>query len=339
MSDTKYTFKDFKSDSEVRWCPGCGDYGILTAVQRAMAELEDVEHEDHAVISGIGCSSRFPYYMNTFGFHTIHGRAAAIATGVKCANPKLMVWQISGDGDAMAIGGNHFIHAIRRNVDLNMIVFNNKIYGLTKGQYSPTSDRGCVTKTSPFGTIENSFNVGQLVLGAGGTFFARTLDVNMKHNQQMCLEAAGFKGSAVIEVLQNCVIFNDGIHFEITKAEDKKNKQLFLEHGKPMIYGENDNLGLMLDKKGKLISVEIGKNGISEADILVHDAHCEDAFIHNHLIGMSLPDLPVAFGVIRAVKSPPYNECLEEQLEDVGNKSKIHNMDELMNAGDTWTVN
>ncbi|MFV0346187.1 MAG: 2-oxoacid:ferredoxin oxidoreductase subunit beta [Bacteroidales bacterium] len=338
MADTKYTFKDFKSDNEVRWCPGCGDYGILTAVQRSMAELEDIEHEDHAIISGIGCSSRFPYYMSTFGFHTIHGRAAAIASGVKCANPNLTVWQISGDGDAMAIGGNHFIHAIRRNINMNMIVFNNKIYGLTKGQYSPTSDRGCVTKTSPFGTVENSFNVGQLVLGAGGSFFARTMDVNLKHNQQMCTDAARFKGTAVIEVLQNCVIFNDGIYSDITKADNKKDRQLFLEHGKPMIYGENNNLGLMLDKAGKIISVEIGKNGITETDILVHDAHCEDTHIHNHLIRMSLPHLPIVFGVIRAVDSPVYDECMELQVEEIEHKSKIHNMDELMNSGDTWTV-
>ncbi len=209
MDEIKYTLKDFKSENEVRWCPGCGDYAIMNGIQRVMADL-GVRHKDFAVISGIGCSSRFPYYMSTYGFHTIHGRATAVASGVKCANPALSVWVITGDGDAMAIGGNHFIHLVRRNIDLNVIIFNNKIYGLTKGQYSPTTDRGFKTKTSPFGTIEDPFVPGQLVIGAGGTFFARSIDGNLKLSQDIFNEAARHPGTSIVEVLQNCMIYNNG---------------------------------------------------------------------------------------------------------------------------------
>jgi 2-oxoglutarate ferredoxin oxidoreductase subunit beta len=207
MEEIKYTIKDFKSENEVRWCPGCGDYAIMNAIQRVMADA-GIRHEKYAVISGIGCSSRLPYYMSTYGFHTIHGRALAVASGVKCANPELSVWVATGDGDAMAIGGNHFIHLIRRNIDINVIVFNNKIYGLTKGQYSPTTDRGFKTKTSPYGTIEDPFNPGQLVIGSGGTFFARSIDGNLKLSQDIFAEAMRHKGTSIVEVLQNCMIYN-----------------------------------------------------------------------------------------------------------------------------------
>jgi 2-oxoglutarate ferredoxin oxidoreductase subunit beta len=225
MAET-YTAKDLKSGSEVRWCPGCGDHAIINSVQKAMADM-GVPHEKFAVISGIGCSSRFPYYMSTYGFHTIHGRATAIASGVKSANPDLTVWVITGDGDALAIGGNHFIHMIRRNLDLNVVLFNNKIYGLTKGQYSPTTDRGFITKTSPFGTVEDPFNPGQLVLGARGTFFARGIDNNVKHTSEVLLEAAAHKGTSVVEVLQNCVIFNDGIHDQIADPKYRNERLIF----------------------------------------------------------------------------------------------------------------
>jgi len=296
-----------------------------------------ISHEKFAIISGIGCSSRFPYYMSTYGFHTIHGRAAAVASGVKCANPELSVWVITGDGDAMAIGGNHFIHLIRRNIDLNLILFNNRIYGLTKGQYSPTSDRGFKTKTSPFGTIEDPFVPGQLVIGAMGTFFGRSIDGNVKMTQQVLGGAAQHKGTSVVEVLQNCVIYNNGIHSAITDPNFRSERQLLLEHGKPMIFGENEDKGLILEK-GKMKVVKIGENGVSVDDILVHDAIEEDPFLHMALINMQLPDFPVAFGVIRSVAAPVYDIELEGQINQVQQNRKISSMDELLNSGNTWEV-
>jgi 2-oxoglutarate/2-oxoacid ferredoxin oxidoreductase subunit beta len=337
MIDTlEYTLKDFKSENEVRWCPGCGDHAVLNSIQKAMANL-GIRHEDFAVISGIGCSSRFPYYMSTYGFHTIHGRAAAIASGVKCANPKLCVWEITGDGDALAIGGNHFIHLLRRNIDLNIILFNNKIYGLTKGQYSPTTDRGAVTKTSPYGTIESPFIPGHLALGAGGTFFARVVDNNIKHSQEVFEEAAKHQGTSLVEVLQNCVIFNDGIHAEISDPKMREERQIFLKHGEPMIFGNNKDKGLAFDK-GKLKVVKIGENGVTLSDILVHDATETDGFLQQALIGMKLPDFPVAMGVIRSVNAPVYDQMMEMQIEDVKKKSKIKTLDDLLCSGNTWTV-
>jgi 2-oxoglutarate ferredoxin oxidoreductase subunit beta len=337
MEDTlNYTLKDFKSDNEVRWCPGCGDHAVLNAVQKAMANL-GIRHENFAVISGIGCSSRFPYYMSTYGFHTIHGRAAAVASGVKCANPKLTVWEITGDGDALAIGGNHFIHVIRRNIDLNIILFNNKIYGLTKGQYSPTTDRGFVTKTSPMGTIEDPFVPGQLVLGAGGTFFARCVDNNLKHSQEVFEEAAIFKGTSVVEVLQNCVIFNDGVHQTISDPKTREEHQIFLKHGEPMIFGNNRDKGIVLEK-GKLKVVQLVEGGAGINDVLIHDATDQDGFLHQSLISMKLPEFPVAMGVIRAVPSKVYNEAMDEQIEEAKAKSKIKSVDQLFASGNTWTV-
>jgi 2-oxoglutarate ferredoxin oxidoreductase subunit beta len=336
MTELNYTIKDFKSDNEVRWCAGCGDYAILNAVQRTMADM-GIPKEKFAVISGIGCSSRFPYYMNTYGFHTIHGRAAAVASGVKAANPELSVWVMTGDGDAMAIGGNHFIHLIRRNIDLNMILFNNRIYGLTKGQYSPTSDRGFVSKTSPFGTVEDPFVPGQLVLGARGSFFARSIDGNLKLSQAVFAEAEKHKGTSVVEVLQNCVIFNNGIHNAITDPNFRADRQLILEHGKPMLFGENKDKGLIFDK-GKLRVAVIGENGVTEDDILVHDAMELDPTLHMALINMTLPDMPVAFGVIRSVPAPVYDVEMEAQIKQVQQKRKITCVDELLNSGNTWEV-
>jgi len=332
----EYTLKDFKSESEVRWCPGCGDHAVLNSIQKAMATL-GIKQEDFVVVSGIGCSSRFPYYMSTYGFHTIHGRAAAVASGVKCANPKLCVWEITGDGDALAIGGNHFIHVIRRNININLILFNNKIYGLTKGQYSPTSDRGAVTKTSPQGTIENPFIPGQLVLGAGGTFFARAVDNNIKHSQEVFEAAAKHEGTSVVEVLQNCVIFNDGIHAEISDPKFREERQIFLKHGEPMIFGNQKEKGLVFDK-GFLKVVAIGENGVSLDDILVHDVTEPFGYIHQQLIGMKLPDFPVAMGVIRAVKALVYDQMMEKQIADVKSKAKIKSIDDLLSSGNTWVV-
>lgn len=336
MAEIQYTIKDFKSENEVRWCPGCGDYAIMNAVQRTMAEM-GIPHEKFAVISGIGCSSRFPYYMSTYGFHTIHGRASAVASGVKIANPDLSVWVITGDGDAMAIGGNHFIHLIRRNINLNLILFNNKIYGLTKGQYSPTSERGVKTKTSPFGTVEDPFIPGQLVIGARGTFFARSIDSNVKLSLEVFKAAEKHKGTSVVEVLQNCVIFNDGVHNAITDPVYRAERQLILEHGKPMIFGEENDKGLIFDK-GKLKVVKIGENGVTADDILIHDAHEPDPSVHMSLINMQLPEFPVAFGVIRSVPSLVYDVEVEAQIEQVQQKRKITCVDDLLRSGNTWEV-
>lgn len=328
--------KDFKSDQEVRWCPGCGDHAVLNAVQRALSEL-GIPREKFAFVSGIGCSSRFPYYMSTYGFHGIHGRASAIASGVKIANPELSVWQITGDGDALAIGGNHFIHVVRRNVDINIILFNNEIYGLTKGQYSPTSARGIVTKTSPYGTVEEPFSVGELVIGAKGKFFARTLDSNVSLSTQIYIEAAKHNGTSVIEVLQNCVIFNDGVHETITGKEVRDDRTLILEHGEPMIFGKGNNKGLILDGL-KLRVVKIGDNGIREKNILVHDAHEPNPGIQYMLANMRYPEYPVALGVIREVKGPTYENDVESQINEVRKSSKIKCMDDLLNSGSVWKV-
>jgi 2-oxoglutarate/2-oxoacid ferredoxin oxidoreductase subunit beta len=332
----KYTPKDFKSDQEVRWCPGCGDHSVLAGVQRALSEL-GIEKEKIAFISGIGCSSRFPYYMNTYGFHSIHGRAAAIATGVKTANPELSVWQITGDGDALAIGGNHFIHAIRRNININLILFNNEIYGLTKGQYSPTSQKGIITKTSPFGTVEEPFSVGELVIGAKGKFFARTIDVNMALSTEIYIEAAKHKGTSVIEVLQNCVIFNDAIHENVTGKEVRDDRTLILKHGQKMMFGKENDKGLMLDGL-KLRVVKPGENGVTIDDILVHDAHEPNPGIHYMLANMKFPEYPVALGIIREVAGDTYEKAIEDQIDAVRKSSKIKCMDDLLMSGSIWKV-
>lgn len=336
----KYTPQDFKSNQEVKWCPGCGDHAILASVQRAMPEIcESLNYtkERFVFVSGIGCSSRFPYYMDTYGFHGIHGRASAIATGVKVANPTLTVWQVTGDGDALAIGGNHFIHAVRRNIDINIILFNNQIYGLTKGQYSPTSKLGMVTKTSPYGTVEHPFNPGALVLGSRGTFFARSLDVELKLTQDIMVESAKHDGTAVTEVLVNCVIFNDKTHFNLVDRENRADRVIVLKHGEPMIFGKERDKGLMLDGI-KLKVVKIGENGITEKDILVHDAKEENPGLHSMLIDMKFPEYPVALGVIRAVKDSTYDDNVRDQLAEVREKSKIKTMDDLLMSGATWEV-
>ena len=332
----KYTPKDFKSDQEVRWCPGCGDHAVLSSVQRALPEL-GIPKEKFAFISGIGCSSRFPYYMDTYGFHSIHGRASAIASGVKTANPDLSVWQITGDGDALAIGGNHFIHVIRRNIDINIILFNNEIYGLTKGQYSPTSTKGIVTKTSPFGTVEEPFSVGELVIGAKGKFFARTIDTNVALSMQIYTEAARHKGTSVVEVLQNCVIFNDGIHDTVADKEVRDDRTLILKHGQPMIFGKNNDKGLILDGL-KLRVVKIGEDGITEKDIIVHDATEPNPGIQYMLANMRYPEFPVALGVIRSVEGVTYDSAMTEQISEIKKISKIKCMDDLLMSGSTWKV-
>lgn len=332
----EYTAANYKSDQSVRWCPGCGDHAILNSLHKAMALLGVAPHNT-AVISGIGCSSRLPYYMNTYGFHTIHGRAAAIATGFKVARPDMTVWQISGDGDGLAIGGNHFIHAVRRNVDINILLLNNKIYGLTKGQYSPTSDRGFVSKSSPYGTTEDPFIPAELVFGARGNFFARTIDVELETSREVMVEAARHHGTSVVEVLQNCVIFNNGIHNFITDKEHRAERTIHLRHGEKMLFGKDLERGLVRD--GFLLkAVTVGQDGYTLDDVLVHDAHCASNFLHQQLAMMDGHDLPLAIGVIRDVDSPVYDREVEQQVEQVRAKHGFDKLRDMILAGDTWTV-
>lgn len=329
----QYTAKDFSSDQEVRWCPGCGDYAILKSVQKAMPEI-GVSKEDIVFISGIGCSSRFPYYMDTYGFHSIHGRAPAVASGVKLANPKLSVWQITGDGDALAIGGNHFIHALRRNIDINILLFNNRIYGLTKGQFSPTTSLGHKTKTSPQGSIDNPFNPGELALGARAQFFARIEDINPKGMTEIFVQAAKHKGTSLIEILQNCVIFNDKVFSDWTAKEVKADTFLRVEHGKPMIFGKDNNKGI-IQNGFKLEVVTIGENGVSESDLVVHDAHEEDITLHMMLVNLQMP---MVTGVIRAVESETFEARMEQQVKEVRAKTKFKTVDDLLSSGETWVI-
>lgn len=336
MDTQQYTPANYKSDQPVRWCPGCGDHAILNSLHKAMAAVGVAPHKT-AVISGIGCSSRLPYYMNTYGFHTIHGRAAAIATGFKVANPEMTVWQISGDGDGLAIGGNHFIHAVRRNIDINMLLLNNKIYGLTKGQYSPTSDRGFVSKSSPYGTTEDPFIPAELVFGARGNFFARTIDVELGVSQEVLTAAALHKGTSVVEFLQNCVIYNNGIHSRITDKEYRADRTIHLEHDKKMLFGKEMNRGLVQD--GFLLkAVEIGKDGYTMDDVLVHDAHTPSNFLHQQLAMMDGTELPFAIGVIRDVAAPTYNEEVDRQVEEVRAKKGFDSLRSMILAGETWEV-
>jgi 2-oxoglutarate/2-oxoacid ferredoxin oxidoreductase subunit beta len=306
------TKEDFSSDQMVKWCPGCGDHAILHSVENVFPNL-GIRKEDFVVVSGIGCSSRFPYYMNTYGVHSIHGRAAALATGVKLANPKLSVWMITGDGDCMAIGGNHFIHTIRRNIDINILLFNNKIYGLTKGQYSPTTPKGHKTKTSPQGTYERPFNPGELVIGAQGNFFARVLDTNPKGMTAVFMEAAKHKGTSLVEIMQNCVIFFNKAHELITNRETRDDNQLQIEHGKPLIFGKEKNKGIVL-KGTRLEVVTIGENGVTESDILVHDQYEKDPGVHMMIARMMPPEFPVALGVIRSVAAETFEQSMMDSI-------------------------
>lgn len=329
----KYTFKDFASDQEVRWCPGCDDYVILRSMQKALPEM-GVKKEDVVFISGIGCSSRFPYYMDTYGMHGIHGRATAIASGVKLANPNLSVWVITGDGDAMAIGGNHFIHVLRRNINLNIVLFNNEIYGLTKGQFSPTSLVGQKTKSSPYGNTQPPFSPGELAIGAQARFFARIPGNLPKEITETFIEAEKFKGTSLIEVLQNCVIFNDGCYTHFTDKSVREDKQIYLEHGKPMIFGKDKNKGLVLNGL-KLEVVTIGENGVSEADILVHDAEEKDPTLHQMLVRL---EYPLATGVIRRVEDVTLEEREDALTAEVKANSKFTKTDDLFFSGETYEV-
>ena len=302
-----------------------------------MAEIGVPPYET-AVISGIGCSSRLPYYMNTYAMQTIHGRAAAIATGTKVANPKLAVWQVSGDGDGLAIGGNHFIHAMRRNIDLNMILLNNRIYGLTKGQYSPTSPRGFVSKSSPYGTVEDPFRPAELCFGARGNFFARSVANDGNETVEILKAAYHHKGAAVCEILQHCVIFNNGAYDPIYTKEGRKKNAIYVRHGEPLVFGENNEYGIMQEGFGLKV-VKIGENGVTIDDILVHDAHCQDNTLQLKLAMMdNEAGFPIALGVIRDVEAPTYDESVSEQIEELKAKKPYHTFEELLETNDVWEV-
>lgn len=329
----KLTRKDFVSDQDVRWCPGCGDYAILAQVQKVMPEL-GVPRERFVFISGIGCSSRFPYYMNTYGFHSIHGRAPAIASGLKTARPELSVWVATGDGDALSIGGNHFIHMLRRNLDLNILLFNNRIYGLTKGQYSPTSEQGKITKSTPLGSADHPFNPLSVALGSDGTFVARSIDVEAKHLQDLIRRAFEHRGTSFIEILQNCNIFNDGAFANLTEKEIKADHQLLLEHGKPLIFGKNRDKGIRM-RGHSLEVVQLGR-GVSESDVMVHDE--QDSALGFLLSLMGPPTFPTPIGVFRDITRPTYEGILGEQIHQAKQRQGEGDLDELLNRGDTWTV-
>jgi 2-oxoglutarate ferredoxin oxidoreductase subunit beta len=327
---------DFVSDQEVRWCPGCGDYAILNNVQKVMPEL-GIPREKIVFVSGIGCSSRFPYYMNTYGFHSIHGRAPAIATGIKCGNPELSVWVITGDGDALSIGGNHFMHAIRRNLDLNYILFNNRIYGLTKGQYSPTSEFGKKTKSTPQGAIDYPVNPLSLAIASEATFVARSIDIDVKHLGGIVEAAARHKGISFVEVYQNCNIFNDHAFDQFAERSVRQDRVLYLEHGKPMIFGKDVKRGIRMNGAHPEV-VTIGENGITEADLLVHDIYLADPSVAFMLARMEQPDFPQPVGIFRAVERTTYEDLMVDQIDAAIAKSGPGNLDKLIHSGETWTV-
>jgi len=336
MSETvkSYTKKDFTSDQAVRWCPGCGDYAILAQTQKVFPDL-GVDKENFVFVSGIGCSSRFPYYMDTYGFHTIHGRATAIASGVKLANPDLSVWVVTGDGDGLSIGGNHTIHLLRRNLDINIMLFNNRIYGLTKGQYSPTSEVGKITKSTPMGSLDRPFNPLTLALGAGANFVSRTIDKETKHMQSMIHRSHAHKGTSFMEIYQNCNIFNDNAFIEQTDRDKKADTVLILEDKQPMVFGHEKNRGVRLDGN-KPVIVEIGdKWGID--DVLVHDE--SDYVIASILSNMTYSnDFPDPIGVLYAVETETYEETMVAQLNKAIEKKPKGKVQDILNAGDTWVV-
>ena len=335
VSTKKYTFKDFQSDQEVRWCPGCGDYSILAQTQRIFPEL-GIPKEKTVFVSGIGCSSRFPYYMNTYGFHGIHGRAAAIASGLKIARPDLSVWVATGDGDGMSIGGNHFIHACRRNVGIKILLFNNQIYGLTKGQFSPTSVEGQVTKSTPYGNIDHPFNPLLLAMGAEATFVARTFDRDPKHMQHIIKRAAEHNGTAFVEIYQNCNVFNDGA-FELWTEKDTKDENVVvLEQGKPMIFGKNKDKGIRLHGfTPELVSLTDGKYTVN--DLIVHNE--KDSMLAFILAGMSnIPNLPRPIGVVYVVEKPSYDSLMQQQIDARIAKQGKGDLQKLFDHGETWEI-
>ncbi len=339
VKTAKLTAKDFASDQEVRWCPGCGDYSILAQVQRSFPEFIEVPKENVVWISGIGCSSRFPYYMNTYGFHGIHGRAPILATGVKLANPNLSVWVATGDGDLLSIGGNHFIHACRKNIDIKIMLFNNRIYGLTKGQYSPTSEKGKITKTTPFGSIDYPFNPTMLATGSEATFIARSIDRHTKHLQDMIKRVGQHKGTAFLEIYQNCNIFNDGAFSALTEKETKDDTVLVLEHDKPMIFGKNGDKGIKLDGITPQV-VDLTNGKYSKDDLWIHNefelSPARAAILSTFT---ETPGLPTPVGVFRQVFKPTYDQGIVEQIENIKKAKGVGNLEKVLFGGNTWEVN
>ncbi len=332
MESKVYTAKDFSSDQEVRWCPGCGDYSILKQVQSVMPEI-NVPKEDIVFISGIGCSSRFPYYMETYGMHSIHGRATAIASGLKAARPDLSVWIITGDGDSLSIGGNHLIHLLRRNFDTNVLLFNNQIYGLTKGQYSPTSEQGKKTKSTPMGSIDHPFNPLALCMGADATFIARTMDRDPKHMREMLMRSNNHKGTSLLEIYQNCNVFNDGAFFGMTDKATKMEQTLFLENGQPLVFGENKDKGIRLDGfKPIIVSLE----DCSIDDLWVHDE--KDRVKAGLLTRFFDADFPRPFGVFYSEYRPTYEDALIQQIDDAMEQKGQGNLDDLLKGSNTWII-
>ena len=336
-SDVAQSAKDFKSDQEVRWCPGCGDYSILSTVQGFMPEL-GLAKENIVFISGIGCSSRFPYYMNTYGLHSIHGRAPALATGLSVSRPDLSVWVITGDGDALSIGGNHLIHALRRNVNLKILLFNNRIYGLTKGQYSPTSEQGKITKSTPQGSVDYSFNPVSVALGAEATFVARSIDSDRKHLSSVLAAAAAHEGTALVEIYQNCNIFNDGAWEQLKDADTADDLLIKLVHGEPIRFGKDGSKGVVRTADGQVAIANVAEVG--EDALLVHDAHREDPALAFALSRLSevhtLADTPI--GIFRDVTRPSYDRLVREQLDEARDKKGAGDLQALVRGGDTWLV-
>jgi 2-oxoglutarate ferredoxin oxidoreductase subunit beta len=334
-----YTKKDFESGVDPRWCPGCGDFSIINQVQRLLPTV-GVARENIVFISGIGCSSRFPYYMNNYGMHTLHGRAPSFASGLKVSRPELQVWVVTGDGDALAIGGNHFIHAMRRNIDLKILMFNNRIYGLTKGQVSPTSELGKKTKSTPYGSPDVPFNPPALALGAGATFVARTVDIEGAHMGATLKAAAEHKGSTYVEIYQNCPVFNDGAYTFMTEKAVKADAQLRMEHGKPLLFGKDNKKGIRFNPQtAELEVVTVGENGITEADVLVHDAKREDPTLAFMLANLSLkPGFPTPIGVFRDVRRPTGDELNWDQIKSVKAKKGDSDLRKLLSGSDTWTI-
>lgn len=335
----KLTYKDFAPDLDVRWCPGCGDYSILKQVQTIFPDL-GIDKKDFVFISGIGCSSRFPYYMDTYGIHSIHGRATAIASGLKAARPELSVWVVTGDGDALSIGGNHFIHLLRKNFDIKVLLFNNQIYGLTKGQYSPTSEAGKITKSTPYGSIEQPFNPAELALGANGTFVARTLDRDPKHMKTVLSLASVHKGTSFVEIYQNCPVFNDGAFFIYSEKETKKTEVLNLENGKPLIFGDNSQKGIKFDGFVPVI-VDLTKDNVSVNDLWVHDE--KDRIKANILAGFAddrngKEHLPRPFGVLYSTDRPTYENVMAEQIERVTKKKGKPDLNKILSGDKTWEI-
>jgi 2-oxoglutarate ferredoxin oxidoreductase subunit beta len=336
MSGTvQLTKKDFTSDQEVRWCPGCGDYAILASVQSVFPEL-GIPKENFVVVSGIGCSSRFPYYMNTFGFHTIHGRAPAVATGVKIANPELSVWIATGDGDALSIGGNHIIHLMRRNVDVKVLLFNNRIYGLTKGQYSPTSEIGKKTKSTPFGSVDRPFNPVSVAIGAGATLVARSVDVYAPHLKEVLHRAAQHKGTSFIEIFQNCNIFNDGAFESFREKELRDDNVLHLKHGEPLIFGKAKDKGIRMAGLFQPEVVALG-NGVTEKDLVVHDEKAPPSYAFM-LAQMEAPAFPVPIGILRNIDAPVLDAAMNDQIQQITAKKGPGDLHALLYDAETWDV-